>query len=114
MRHFLLKAMLPLVMAIASSVSAFAENVVYGIVPSSSFGGKTTSFDIDAVNADEKLAITTDLDLTGVDGVKCAASVGDKYFAFVTYYDEETYDDVVAFATVNFTTGNVVYVNNYS
>ena len=83
MRHFLLKAMLPLVMAIASSVSAFAENVVYGIVPSSSFGGKTTSFDIDAVNADEKLAITTDLDLTGVDGVKCAASVRQSHFHWV-------------------------------
>ena len=114
MKHLLLRTMMTLAMVIATSVSAFAETVVYGIVPSSTYGGKTTSFDIDAVNADSKLAITTDLDLTGVDGVKCAASVGDKYFAFVTYYDEETYDDVVAFATVNFTTGNVVYVNNYS
>ena len=46
---YLVKQTIYVVMAIASSVSAFAENVVYGIVPSSSFGGKTTSFDIDAV-----------------------------------------------------------------
>ena len=55
MKHLLLRTMMTLAMVIATSVSAFAETVVYGIVPSSTYGGKTTSFDIDAVNADSKL-----------------------------------------------------------
>ena len=84
--------------------------MLYGLAVSWD-GAYTASFDVAQANSDKKLPVTKgDKKMESVcAGIKCAANVGDKY---VMFYEDINYN--TAFATVNFETGNVVDVNNYS
>ena len=85
--------------------------MLYGLAVSWD-GAYTASFDVAQANSDKKLPVTKgDKKMESVceGSIKCAANVGDKY---VMFYEDINYN--TAFATVNFETGNVVDVNNYS
>lgn len=84
--------------------------MLYGLAVSWD-GAYTASFDVAQANSDDNLPVTKgDKKMESVcAGIKCAANVGDKY---VMFYEDINYN--TAFATVNFETGNVVDVNNYS
>lgn len=84
--------------------------MLYGLAVSWD-GAYTASFDVAQANSEDKLPVTKgDKKMESVcAGIKCAANVGDKY---VMFYEDINYN--TAFATVNFETGNVVDVNNYS
>ena len=84
--------------------------MLYGLAVSWD-GAYTASFDVAQANSDDKLPVTKgDKKMESVcAGIKCAANVGDKY---VMFYEDINFN--TAFATVNFETGNVVDVNNYS
>ena len=96
-------------LALYSTVAAWAENVVYGISPSNSFGARTTSFDIDALGSDA-LKLTPEFAFENAEEFNCGTSVGDKYYAFVVNRGV----DAAAFVTINFTTGKMVVVNDKS
>lgn len=109
MKKYLLSSLFVLGLALYSTVAAWAENVVYGLMPSSTYGARTTSFDIDALGA-TALKITPEFAFENAEEFKCGTSVGDKYYAFVVN------SGVVApaFVTLNFTTGKMVVVNDKS
>ena len=109
MKKYLLSSLLVLGLALYSTVAAWAENVVYGISPSNSFGARTTSFDIDALGSDA-LKLTPEFAFENAEEFNCGTSVGDKYYAFVVNRGV----DAAAFVTINFTTGKMVVVNDKS
>lgn len=85
--------------------------MLYGLAVSWD-GAYTASFDVAQANSDDKLPVTKGdkkMESVSEGSIKCAANVGDKY---VMFYEDINYN--TAFATVNFETGNVVDVNNYS
>ena len=109
MKKYLLSSLLVLGLALYSSVAAWAENVVYGLMPSNTYGARTTSFDIDALGA-TALKITPEFAFENAEEFNCGTSVGDKYYAFVVNRGV----DAPAFVTLNFTTGKMVVVNDKS
>ena len=109
MKKYLLSSLFVLGLALYSTVAAWAENVVYGLMPSSTYGARTTSFDIDALGA-TALKITPDFAFENAEEFNCGTSVGDKYYAFVV----NSGVDAPAFVTLNFTTGKMVVVNDKS
>lgn len=109
MKKYLLSSLFVLGLALYSTVAAWAENVVYGLMPSSTYGARTTSFDIDALGA-TALKITPEFAFENAEGFYCGTSVGDKYYAFVV----NSGVDAPAFVTLNFTTGKMVVVNDKS
>lgn len=109
MKKYLLSSLLVLGLALYSSVAAWAENVVYGLMPSNTYGARTTSFDIDALGA-TALKITPEFAFENAEEFNCGTSVGDKYYAFVVNRGV----DAPAFVTLNFTTGKMVIVNDKS
>ena len=109
MKKYLLSSLFVLGLALYSTVAAWAENVVYGLMPSSTYGARTTSFDIDALGA-TALKITPEFAFENAEEFKCGTSVGDKYYAFVVNRGV----DAPAFVTLNFTTGKMVVVNDKS
>ena len=109
MKKYLLSSLFVLGLALYSTVAAWAENVVYGLMPSSTYGARTTSFDIDALGA-TALKITPEFAFENAEEFKCGTSVGDKYYAFVV----NSGVDAPAFVTLNFTTGKMVVVNDKS
>ena len=109
MKKYLLSSLLVLGLALYSTVAAWAENVVYGIMPSNTYGARTTSFDIDALGSDA-LKLTPEFAFENAEEYNCGTSVGDKYYAFVVNRGV----DAAAFVTLNFTTGNMVVVNDKS
>ena len=109
MKKYLLSSLFVLGLALYSTVAAWAENVVYGLMPSSTYGARTTSFDIDALGA-TALKITPEFAFENAEGFNCGTSVGDKYYAFVV----NSGVDAPAFVTLNFTTGKMVVVNDKS
>ena len=109
MKKYLLSSLLVLGLALYSTVAAWAENVVYGLMPSNTYGARTTSFDIDALGA-TALKITPDFAFENAEEFNCGTSVGDKYYAFVVNRGV----DGAAFVTLNFTTGKMVVVNDKS
>ena len=109
MKKYLLSSLLVLGLALYSTVAAWAENVVYGLMPSNTYGARTTSFDIDALGSDA-LKITPDFAFENAEDFNCGTSVGDKYYAFVVNRGV----DAAAFVTLNFTTGKMVVVNDKS
>lgn len=109
MKKYLLSSLLVLGLALYSTVAAWAENVVYGISPSNSFGARTTFFDIDALGA-TALKITPEFTFENAEEFNCGTSVGDKYYAYVVNRGV----DAAAFVTINFTTGKMVVVNDKS
>mgnify|MGYP005752032805 FL=1 len=109
MKKYLLSSLLVLGLALYSTVAAWAENVVYGISPSNSFGARTTSFDIDALGSDA-LKLTPEFTFDTAEDFNCGTSVGDKYYAFVVNRGV----DGAAFVTINFTSGKMVVVNDKS
>lgn len=109
MKKYLLSSLLVLGLALYSTVAAWAENVVYGIMPSNTYGARTTSFDIDALGSDA-LKLTPEFAFKNAEEFNCGTSVGDKYYAFVVNRGV----DAAAFVTLNFTTGNMVVVNDKS
>lgn len=78
-------------------------------MPLSTYGARTTSFDIDALGA-TALKITPEFAFENAEGFNCGTSVGDKYYAFVVNRGV----DATAFVTLNFTTGKMVVVNDKS
>ena len=85
--------------------------MLYGLAVSWD-GAYTASFDVAQANSDKKLPVTKGdkkMESVSEGSIKCAANVGDKY---VMFYEDINFN--TAFATVNFETGNVVDVNNYS
>lgn len=109
MKKYLLSSLLVLSLALYSTVAAWAENVVYGLMPSNTYGARTTSFDIDALGSDA-LKLTPDFAFENAEEFNCGTSVGDKYYAFVVNRGV----DAPAFVTLNFTTGKMVVVNDKS
>lgn len=109
MKKYLLSSLLVLGLALYSTVAAWAENVVYGISPSNSFGARTTSFDIDALGA-TALKITPEFTFDTAEDFNCGTAAGDKYYAYVVNRGV----DAPAFVTINFTTGKMVVVNDKS
>ena len=109
MKKYLLSSLMVLGLALYSSVAAWAENVVYGLMPSNTYGARTTSFDIDALGA-TALKITPEFAFENAEEFNCGTSVGDKYYAFVVNRGV----DAPAFVTLNFTTGKMVVVNDKS
>lgn len=109
MKKYLLSSLFVLGLALYSTVAAWAENVVYGLMPSSTYGARTTSFDIDSLGA-TALKITPEFAFENAEEFKCGTSVGDKYYAFVV----NSGVDAPAFVTLNFTTGKMVVVNDKS
>ena len=109
MKKYLLSSLFVLGLALYSTVAAWAENVVYGLMPSSTYGARTTSFDIDALGA-TALKITPEFAFENAEEFNCGTSVGDKYYAFVVNCGV----DAPAFVTLNFTTGKMVVVNDKS
>lgn len=109
MKKYLLSSLLVLSLALYSTVAAWAENVVYGIMPSSTYGARTTSFDIDALGSDV-LKLSPEFAFENAQEFNCGTSVGDKYYAFVVNSGMEA----PAFVTLNFTTGKMVVVNDKS
>lgn len=109
MKKYLLSSLLVLSLALYSTVAAWAENVVYGIMPSSTYGARTTSFDIDALGSDV-LKLSPEFAFENAQEFNCGTSVGDKYYAFVV----NSGMDAPAFVTLNFTTGKMVVVNDKS
>lgn len=109
MKKYLLSSLLVLGLALYSTVAAWAENVVYGLMPSNTYGARTTSFDIDALGA-TALKITPDFTFENAEEFNCGTSAGDKYYAFVVNRGV----DAAAFVTLNFTTGKMVVVNDKS
>lgn len=114
MKKCLLRSFAVLVLTLGSSALTWAENVVYGLIPSYTFGAKTTSLDLESVNTTTATSLTPGFNYTNVKDVKCGVTVGDKYYAFVNYEDPTSYDEVAALATFNFTSGNMVVVNDFS
>lgn len=113
MKKYLLNSGLAMAFAFSASAFAMADNVVYGVVTSFS-GSQTASYDLDALVMSDTLKVTTDKSFDNVTGLKCATSIGDKYYAYVGVFDPATYDEKTVFATINFETGNVVEINNTS
>lgn len=109
MKKYLFSSLLVLGLALYSTVAAWAENVVYGLMPSNTYGARTTSFDIDALGA-TALKITPEFAFENAEEFNCGTSVGDKYYAFVVNRGV----DAPAFVTLNFTTGKMVVVNDKS
>lgn len=109
MKKYLLSSLFVLGLALYSTVAAWAENVVYGLMPPSTYGARTTSFDIDALGA-TALKITPEFAFENAEDFYCGTSVGDKYYAFVV----NSGVDAPAFVTLNFTTGKMVVVNDKS
>lgn len=109
MKKYLLSSLLVLGLALYSTAAAWAENVVYGIMPSNTYGARTTSFDIDALGSDA-LKLTPEFAFENAEEFNCGTSVGDKYYAFVVNRGV----DAAAFVTLNFTTGKMVVVNDKS
>ena len=109
MKKYLLSSLFVLGLALYSTVAAWAENVVYGLMPSSTYGARTTSFDIDALGA-TALKITPEFAFENAEEFNCGTSGGDKYYAFVV----NSGVDAPAFVTLNFTTGKMVVVNDKS
>ena len=109
MKKYLLSSLFVLGLALYSTVAAWAENVVYGLMPSSTYGARTTSFDIDTLGA-TALKITPEFAFENAEAFNCGTSVGDKYYAFVV----NSGVDAPAFVTLNFTTGKMVVVNDKS
>lgn len=114
MRKCLLNSFAVLVLTLGSSASALADNVVYGLIPSYTYGAQTTSFDLDKVNASSTTEVAPGFTFADAKTIKCGVTVGDKYYAFVELEDPTTYDQTIALVTLNFTTGNMVVVNNFS
>lgn len=109
MKKYLLSSLLVLGLALYSTVAAWADNVVYGLMPSNTYGARTTSFDIDALGSDA-LKLTPEFAFENAEEFNCGTSVGDKYYAFVVNRGVEA----AAFVTLNFTTGKMVVVNDKS
>lgn len=109
MKKYLLSSLFVLGLALYSTVAAWAGNVVYGLMPSNTYGARTTSFDIDALGA-TALKITPEFAFENAEEFNCGTSVGDKYYAFVVNRGV----DAPAFVTLNFTTGKMVVVNDKS
>ena len=104
-----------LVLALGSSVYANADNVVYGLTSSNDDNSySTTSVDLDALSPTQKTNLASGFELKGLNNVKAGVAVGDKYYAFVSIVDEKTNESKNALVTINFTTGKMVVVNNYS
>lgn len=115
MKHCLLRSFAAALIAFSFSTAALADNVVYGLLSSYSKGAQPTSVDLDKVNTNEVTTLTpSDFAYADAQEVKCGVTAGDKYFAFVTQMDPDTYDENNALVTINFTTGKTVVVNNFS
>ena len=109
MKKYLLSSLFVLGLALYSTVAAWAENVVYGLMPSSTYCARTKSFDIESLVA-TALKITPEFAFENAEEFNCGTSVGDKYYAFVV----NSGVDAPAFVTLNFTTGKMVVVNDKS
>lgn len=103
-----------LALALGSATMAWADNVVYGLIPSYTYGARTTSVDLDKVNSTAATTLTPGFGYENAQEVMCGVTAGDKYFAFVKTTDPDTYEENVELATFNFTTENIVQVNNFS
>lgn len=103
-----------LALALGSATIAWADNVVYGLIPSYTYGARTTSVDLDQVNTTAATKLTPGFGYENAQEVMCGVTAGDKYFAFVKVTDPDTYEENIELTTFNFTTQNIVTVNNFS
>ena len=114
MKQYLLKSFAAVAMVMGTTVTAQADNVVYGLMQSYTDGAQTTSVDLDQVNASTTTTVApSGFAFAAAQEIKCGVTAGDKYYAFVTTMDED-YNEKVALATINFTTGTTVIVNDFS
>lgn len=114
MKKYLLNSIAVFALTISSTTMAWADNVVYGLTSSYTYGARTTSVDLDKVNSSEALKVSPGFGYSDAKDVICGTTAGDKYFAFVKVTDPVSYDENVTLATFNFTTENVVVVNDFS
>lgn len=118
MKKNLLSSFAVLVLALGSPVGMYADNVVYGL--SSTWDNttytnviKTASFDMSSVNASSETTVNTEYSFSNIEEVKCAAAVGNKYYAFVKMTDED-FNEIDALVSINFTTGKFTVINDFS
>lgn len=114
MKKNLLYSCAALALSLVTSVTAWADDVVYGLVPSYTYGAQTASFDLSSVNTSAATSVAKEFSFANAKDVKCGTTAGNKYYAFVDMEDPDTYDQTVALVTLNFTTGEMVVVNDFS
>lgn len=114
MRKSLLHSVLVMALAFGSSMTAWADSVLYGLIPSYTYGAQTTSFDLDAISTESTTTVAPGFAFAEAKDVKCGVTAGNKYYAFVTMEDADSGEETTALVTINFTTGNIVVVNNFS
>lgn len=110
MRKYLLNSGIALTLALCSTYAVYADNVVYGVLPSWK-GASTTSVDIDTITTDTVKLVTDKLFEEAAE-VRCGVTAGTKYYAFGTTMDEG-YNESYKLMSFNFTTGNLVSVAEY-
>lgn len=116
MQKNLLKSFAALVLALSSTTTVLADNTVYGLTKDMMGSYSTASLDLDAVNASGETTVTNGFNLQGLveySGFHGGVTVGNKYYAFVTLLDDDE-NEVNALVTINFETGKITVVNNYS
>lgn len=114
MKKYLLNSIAVLALALGSTTYMWADNVIYGLVPSYTYGARAASVDLDKVNTETATTITPDFAYEDATEVMCGVTAGDKYYAFLKVQDQETYDENVTLATINFTSKKIVVVNDFA
>lgn len=101
-------------LAFCSTATAWADNVVYGLTSGYDESWSTVfqkvSLDLDSLNKGVVKTENIGEAFKDISGFKCGVTVGDKYLAFVSTKDTEG----STFVSINFTTGKVVTINDFS
>lgn len=114
MKKYLLKSSMLMALAFCSTATAWADNVVYGLTSGYDENRSTVfqkvSVDLDSLNKGVVKTENIGETFKDISGFKCGVSVGDKYLAFVSTKDT----DGSTFVSINFTTGKIVTINDFS
>lgn len=109
-----------LTLALSSSLTALADNVVYGLLgtPDPEYymdSYSTSSFDLSGISASAEITVTGKYALPAIspNGFYCGTTVGNKYYAFVKVEDDDD-NSSTNLVTVNFTNGNYTTVASTS
>ena len=109
MKKSLLHAVVTCLLLFGVTSIVQAETKVYGLTVSTSFGTFVAEADLDAVNTNDKTALTKGVEILGLEDLVTGTSVGKKYYALG--YDSKDYN--FGLYSINFTTGNVVNIATY-
>lgn len=114
MKKYLLKSSLLAALALWSTSVAWADNLVYGFLSGHDASWNSylqkVSLNLDSLNKGTIKTENIGESFTDLSSVNVGVCAGDKYFAFANVKDAED----PCFVSVNFTTGKVVVINNFS